>query len=223
MGKSKLTGEGVGLEWLEWLIRGCSHGLLAFDTKSRYLVWNPAMERISGMAGEQCLGRVAIDVFPFMEETGLDQYHQQTLAGKTCVVEDHPYKIPETGKQGAMEVHYSPIRSRAGEVVGGVGVIHDVTERKARHDEAERSRRELRYMVTRLQEMVDTDRQRMARKVRDELGGKLVSLGNDLASLAEEVKGQDRLEERVKSLTATVDDALADMERITSEARSSET
>lgn len=212
MGKSQLTGEGVGLEWLEWLIRCCSHGLLAFDHKSRYLVWNPAMERISGMTGGQCLGRVAGELFPFMVETGLDQFHKQTLDGESCIIEDHPYKIPQSGKQGAMEVHYRPIRSAKGQVVGGVGVIQDVTERKARHDEAERSRRELRYLTTRLREMLDEERETAARHLRDDLGKTLEGLADDLTALGQEVDGEQA--DRVQAMGEKLDAALATVRRL---------
>lgn len=210
-------------EITERLIHSCVDGILAFDTRCRYIIWNPAMERISGMTADECLGRVTSEVFPFMQQTGLDQFHRGALAGKTSVVEDHPYKVPESGKQGIVDCRYSPILDADGAVVGGMGVVRDVTARKAVQDEAERSRRELRYMVTRLQEMLETDRRRMARRVRDEVGKALVTLGNDLASLGEQVKGQGQLPRRVRALTAAVDDTLARMERLTYESRSSET
>lgn len=155
MGRSNLAMEGIGQEFMARLIHSCADGVLAFDTRCRYLIWNPAMERISGMAAQQCLGRKASELFPFLEQTGLDQFHRSTLAGETSVVEDHPFQVPETGKQGAMDCHYSPILGEDGEVIGGMAIIRDVTARKAIQDEAERSRRELRYLVGRLKEMLD--------------------------------------------------------------------
>ena len=44
--------------------------ILAFDRECRYTVWNPAMERITGLKREQVLGRCAFDVFPFLRRRG---------------------------------------------------------------------------------------------------------------------------------------------------------
>lgn len=215
MGNSKVTSEGNNQQIMERLIQSCVDGILAFDTRTRYLIWNPAMERISGIAADDCLGRVATEVFPFMQHTGLDQFHRATLAGKTIVVEDHPYKVPESGKQGAMDCRYSPILDADGAVVGGMGVVRDVTERKAVQDEAERSRRELRYLTARLQEMLKDDRRRMARQVRDGPGKALATLKEDLSDLGHRLQGQQELEDRIQAMTGVVDAALIDVERMT--------
>lgn len=219
MGSSIHKSVGVGHELLEQMIQSCSDGILAFDTSRRYVIWNPAMERISGVAADDCLGRVATDVFPFLEQTGLDQYHRQTLEGKNPVVQDHAYRVPDTGKQGAIDCHYSPIRDASGAVMGGWGVIRDVTERKAKQDEAERSRRELRYLTTRLSEMLTAERSRLARHVRHDLGRPLEALRQELSVLGDELTGQERASERVRVMSAMVDKALAQMDRMTPELR----
>ena len=57
---------------LERLIASSVDGVLAFDHECRYTVWNPGMERISGVPAAEALGRVAFDVFPFLVEIGED-------------------------------------------------------------------------------------------------------------------------------------------------------
>src|SRR5690606_22659247 len=37
------------------------------------------------------------------------------------------FNIPETGRRGYFEGHYSPLMSPAGEIIGGVCVVRDVT------------------------------------------------------------------------------------------------
>ena len=109
-------------------------GVLAFDRECRYTVWNRAMEHISGLAREQVIGRVAFEVFPFLTETGEDKYFYEALAGHTAVSAARRYDIPESGRRGLFDGHYSPLRDGRGRVVGGVGIIRDITARKEVED-----------------------------------------------------------------------------------------
>ncbi|HZY30019.1 MAG TPA: PAS domain S-box protein, partial [Candidatus Methylomirabilis sp.] len=118
----------------EMLINSSVDGILAFDRDCRYTVWNPMMERISGVSAEKCLGRCAFDVFPFLKETGEDRNFYAALEGRTVIAEDRPYNVPETGRAGFFEGHYSPLRSESREIVGGLAIIRDITERKRMED-----------------------------------------------------------------------------------------
>lgn len=88
------------------------------------------MESISGVRRDEVLGKCAFDVFPFLKETGESKYLLEALAGKSVVAENRPYAVPETGRAGFFEGHYSPLRNERGEVVGGIAVVRDITERK---------------------------------------------------------------------------------------------
>ncbi|MGH2819017.1 MAG: PAS domain-containing sensor histidine kinase [Actinomycetota bacterium] len=112
------------------LIESSVDGILAFDRECRYTVWNPAMERISGVSRADVLGRRAFEVFPFLKETGEDRFFYEALGGRNVKAEDRPYRIPETGRRGTFEAQYSPLHGSRGEVVGGVAIVRDITERK---------------------------------------------------------------------------------------------
>jgi PAS domain S-box-containing protein len=105
-------------------------GLMAFDTEFRYTAWNSAMESISGIPREQVVGRVAFEVFPFLVETGEDRCFREALAGRDAVSEAQHYDVPESGRKGLFDGYYSPLRDDAGRVVGGVGVVRDITSRR---------------------------------------------------------------------------------------------
>ena len=114
----------------ERIINSSVDGILAFDRDSRYTVWNPAMERITGISREEILGELVSDVFPFFKETGDDRFLYEALSGKTIVAKERPYIIPETNQQGFFEGHFSPLRNESGEIIGGLAIIRDITERK---------------------------------------------------------------------------------------------
>lgn len=122
-------------ELAERLVHSSVDGVLAFDRDYRYTVWNPAMERISGMSRAETLGQRAFDVLPFLQESGEARYFAEALAGNTVVAKDRPFVVPATGRQGIFEGHYSPLRNERGEIIGGLAIIHDVTERKRAEEE----------------------------------------------------------------------------------------
>ncbi len=117
-------------EFSERLINSSVDGILAFDRDCRYTVWNPGMERITGMSKGEILGRCAFDAFPFLKGIGEDRFFFEALAGKPIVAKNRPYVIPETGRHGFFEASYSPLLNEVGEIEGGLAIIHDVTERK---------------------------------------------------------------------------------------------
>jgi PAS domain S-box-containing protein len=116
--------------FLKCLLEANVDGIIAFDREFRYTTWNRAMERISGVKRENVLGKNAFELFPCLKETGEDKYYFDALAGHSVVAENRPYVIPQSGCSGFFDGYYSPRHDENGEVVGGVAIIRDVTERK---------------------------------------------------------------------------------------------
>ena len=116
--------------FLKCLLEANVDGIIAFDRECRYTTWNRAMERISGVKRQDVLGKCAFDLFPCLKATGEDQFYLDALSGKSVVAENRPYTIPQSGVSGYFDGYYSPRHDEKGEVVGGVAIIRDVTERK---------------------------------------------------------------------------------------------
>ena len=121
----------------EALVRGSRDGIFAFDREVRYTLWNPAMERMTGVASHQVLGQSAYAVFPFLLETGEDHFFREALAGRDAVAFERPYRIPATGRQGLYEGHYSPLRAAGGHgadiadiagIAGGVCIVRELAQ-----------------------------------------------------------------------------------------------
>ena len=53
---------------LQRLIDASVDGIFAFDRDCRFIAWNRAMNRITGLRQEEVLGKRVIDVFPFLRE-----------------------------------------------------------------------------------------------------------------------------------------------------------
>jgi len=116
--------------FLKCLLEANVDGIIAFDREFRYTTWNRAMERISGVKREEVLGKCAFDLFPCLKATGEDKYYFDALAGNSVVAENRPYTIVQSGCKGFFDGYYSPRHDEKGEVIGGVAIVRDVTDRK---------------------------------------------------------------------------------------------
>ena len=118
---------------LERLINSSVDGILAFDRDGFFTVWNPGMERIFGVSAREALGRPVFQACPFLKELGEDVNFAAALKGQKIISRDKAYPIPGTTRQGYFEGYYGPmLNARDGEVIGGLAIIRDVTERKLR-------------------------------------------------------------------------------------------
>ena len=116
--------------FLKCLLEANVDGILAFDRECRYTTWNRAMERISGLKRDDVLGRNAFELFPCLKDTGEDKYYFEALEGNSVVAENRPYTIAQSARSGYFDGYYSPRHDENGEVVGGVAIIRDITDRK---------------------------------------------------------------------------------------------
>ena len=114
--------------FLKCLLEANVDGIIAFDREYRYTTWNRAMERISGVKREDVLGKCALEIFPCLQETGEDKFYREALSGRSVVADNRPFTI--AGKHGYFDGYYSPRHDEKGEVIGGVAIIRDVTDRK---------------------------------------------------------------------------------------------
>jgi PAS domain S-box-containing protein len=116
------------------VIRSAQEGVIVYGPDLRYRVWNPFMERLSGLSAEQVLGRHPLELFPFLRATGVFARLERALAGETLETCDFAYEVPSTGQTGWAANTMGPLRNAQGQVVGVIAMVHDVTERKRAED-----------------------------------------------------------------------------------------
>ncbi len=135
------------MEFSDRLLNSSIDGIVAFDSKCRYTLWNPGMETMMGIKKEDTIGRNAFEVLSFLKEIGEDKYYNETLKGNYVIAKDRWFYIPETGKEGYFEAYYSPIFDSGKKVVGGIAIIRDSTQRKYGLEALERTKEELERRV----------------------------------------------------------------------------
>nr|WP_157597520.1 SpoIIE family protein phosphatase [Streptacidiphilus rugosus] len=127
------------------LIAQAPIGLALLDTELRYVMVNPALERINGLSAAEHLGRRPRDILPRLDsatiESGLrhvlltgapmlDQY----IVGRTRADLDHDH---------AWSASYYRLEGPDGRVIGVANSVIDVSERHQAGIEADRARRRL--------------------------------------------------------------------------------
>ncbi|MGB2690342.1 MAG: PAS domain S-box protein, partial [Desulfobacterales bacterium] len=121
-------------ECLDTLVSSVSNGIIVYDDKFRYKLWNKFMEKLTGMRAENVLGEIAFDLFPHLHEEGIDKLLERALAGETVKSGDTPYHIMGTDKTGWVHGLYSPHVDLSGNIVGVVAIVHDISDRKRAED-----------------------------------------------------------------------------------------
>jgi PAS domain S-box-containing protein len=111
------------------LIRSSREGIFAFDREMRFTVSNPALEHITGLAETIIIGRAVSEVFKF-ESEALAEGLSRTVAGEEGASREVAYSVPQTGRKGYLDAHYSPLRSATGEVIGGIVFVIETTEQR---------------------------------------------------------------------------------------------
>jgi PAS domain S-box-containing protein len=124
---------------MQSILASIGEGIILYDRDLRYRAWNPAMERLTGLPARAVLGRPALEVFPYLRQYGIDGVLARALAGEAVQASDIPYAVPETGRQGWQAGTFRPHYDAEGRIVGVVGVIRDITERKRAEEEMRRA------------------------------------------------------------------------------------
>ncbi len=118
------------LEFNRQIIESAEEGVVVYDREQRYVVWNPFMERLSGVPAADVLGRRPEEVFPFLRDTGVIGNLKRALAGETVTTPDMPFTVPQSGRSGWSSAYHTPLRSVTREIIGVISTVRDVTKRR---------------------------------------------------------------------------------------------
>ncbi|HJV36744.1 PAS domain S-box protein [Geomonas sp.] len=116
------------------IIQNAEQGIVAYDTDLRYRVWNSYMERHSGLMAKQVIGRRPQELFPFLKEGGVVDQLEKVLAGGEVTTLRFPFYLPAKNYHGWASDTTSPLRNTAGQIIGAIGMVSDITERKRTMD-----------------------------------------------------------------------------------------
>ena len=112
------------------IISGVREGIVVYGADLRYQLWNPHMERFTGMKAADVLGRHPLEVFPFLKDSGVMALLEGALRGESPGPVEFPFEVRQTGSRGWASDLTAPLHNSQGTIIGVVGVVNDITDRK---------------------------------------------------------------------------------------------
>ncbi len=132
------------VEFLQRVITGAREGIIVYDRELKIRLWNRFMEEMTGMKAADVLGRSTLELFPFHQEMGNDILMRQALEGITGESSDFEFVIPATGRKGWAKSIFSPNYDAHGTIIGVIGIVRNITERKRAEEFLRKSETRLR-------------------------------------------------------------------------------
>ena len=119
------------------IIENAGEGIVVYDRNLEYLLWNRFMEDLTGIPAEDVIGKHAMDIFPHIREQHVDELLQRAMEGETVSAPDIHYYVPGSNRRGWVSAVYRPHYDVNGNIVGAIGLIRDITQRKTAEQQIE--------------------------------------------------------------------------------------
>lgn len=119
------------------IIDNAGEGIVVLDRDLRYLIWNRFMEALTGLRAKDVVGRSALELFPHVRDQHVDDLLQRALGGETVASPDVHFEVPASGRSGWVSSVYRPHLDDQGKIAGVIGLIRDITARKAAEQQIE--------------------------------------------------------------------------------------
>jgi PAS domain S-box-containing protein len=121
-------------------------GIVVFDLELRYRLWNPYIARLLGIDAAEVVGRTPWEIFPGQARTFLRRDLRRALAGVvTSGVRELENR--QTGVRVTMAATLAPMQSAAGELLGVVLILRDISEERRLQEAYESSERSFRALI----------------------------------------------------------------------------
>jgi len=123
------------------LFESMQEGLWLIDKDSITTFVNPRMAEILGYTAEEMLGK---HLFAFMDERGIEVAKYNLERRRQGIKEQHDFEfIRKDGARVYASLETSPITDEAGNYVGALACVADITERKRMEEEKQRMEEQL--------------------------------------------------------------------------------
>ncbi len=210
--------------FLESIVENIPHMIFVKDADQlRFVRFNRAGEELLGHTRQNLLGKSDYELFPRDEADFFTSSDRNVL--KSRKVLDIPEEPILTKAKGLRSLHTKkiPILDENDQPVYVLGISEDITERKRADTQLQRSFELLRTLSQRLDVVREEERTRIARELHDELGVRMTCMKMDLSRLLgmmrESLFPRERMEEKIRSMSADTDATIAEVQRLAAELR----
>ncbi len=176
---------------LDAALAAMADGIAIADSAGRFIAFNEAFAHFHRFGSRHECPPTVADIVPMLEARALDGTPvnpeewllTRALRGESGVQEILLLRRKDTGEHWYASCHYAPVRDADGAIVGAVVSARDITATRLAQETLEQYSRNLHALVSQMHAVEETERQRIARELHDELQQKLAAISLDLASL----------------------------------------
>lgn len=197
-------------EFFRVTLSSIGDAVITTDTQAKVTFLNPVAEAMTGWKSEEAIGQPLEKVFKIVNEqtreTARNPVTRVLTEGVVVALANHTALIARDGSEIAIGDSAAPIRDGGGNITGVVMVFHDQTEQRRSdtalrqshqmlteaHDQMEKhvqdrtaqlatANENLRRLSSRLLQVQDDERRRLARELHDSIGQILAAIGMNLA------------------------------------------
>lgn len=145
-------------------------------------------------------------------------------AVKTCLTGRYAcfegsYLSVTGGKISNLKADFGPVLSSRGHVVGGIGIIEDISERRNARDALRESENRLRMLSSQLIAAQEKERKRIATELRESIGALLTGIKFGMENAMELAKKSGSHPETLRPILNMVQQAMDESKRITTDLR----
>jgi PAS domain S-box-containing protein len=196
--------------------------IVAVDSSHNVLLFNPAAERMFGLAKQDVIGQPLSQLVPerARDAHALHMDRFMCTHGGARAMETN---VEITGRRA--DGTEFPIESTISQtMIEGkpqlTAVLRDITQRRRAEEDLREMNRQLRSLSAALQEVREQERARIAMELHDDLGQQLTGLKLELSWLSGRVKeGRQATPDEVGAMRQLLDTAIASVRRIATELR----
>lgn len=135
------------------IVASAKEGIIVYGSDLKFQVWNPFMEQLTGVAAAEVIGKYPTEVFPFLRATGMITQLKKALAGESTSPVEFFFRMQKTGHSAWVSDTSAPLRNSKGEIVGVIGIVRDISERKVSNAILQESEERLRQMAENVDEV----------------------------------------------------------------------
>jgi PAS domain S-box-containing protein len=203
-------------------IESVMDAIVAVDESHNILLFNPAAERMFGLAKADVLGGPLSQLVPERVREA-HSLHMDRFMGTQGAPRAMALNLEITGVRA--DGTEFPIESTISQtLIEGkpqlTAVLRDITQRRRAEEDLREMNRQLRSLSAALQDVREQERTRIALELHDDLGQQLTGLKLELSWLSGRVKeGRQATHEEVGAMRQLLDTAIASVRRIATELR----
>lgn len=191
------------------IVESSDDAIVSEDLNGIILSWNPGAERIFGYTAEEAIGQSITMLIP-AEMVDEEQDILRHLRAGEGVDHSETIRIKKDGTRIRVSLTISPIRDAHGHIIAASKIARDITQRV----QIEYALRE-REMATRLLQVQDHERRRIARELHDGVGQLIAAMSMNISVVQlERNKLSKAAAERVTENLALVQQVAADIRTV---------